>query len=244
MNTRPNSLELPLGPLVAKLLNHTSITRDDIEQLYSLAIEVKTLKRGQELVSQGQTLNGIHFVQKGWASRKKLLKDGTVFTLGFLLPGDCTGLTSAMGFTFDHSIEAVTDLTVVRVDSAAFNHLKISNPRLIHGFSLIRLANESINRSQMVNLGAMPAEHRIGHLLCDLIQRARQSDPDGQEPLLVPLSQVEIASATGLSSVHVNRVLQRLRKEELVDTHQGGLRVRDWNRLATFTGYENTDPVK
>lgn len=244
MNTQLNRLTPPLGPLVAKLQSCTTITKDDAEQIYSVAIEVKSLKRGQKLVSQGQTLNDIHFIQKGWASRKKLLKDGTAFTLGFLLPGDCTGLTSALGYAFDYSIEAVTDLTVVRADSEAFSRLKIDNPRLAHGFTLIRLTNESINRSQMIHLGAMPAENRVGHLLCDLIHRARQADPENPEALIVPLSQVELASATGMSPVHVNRVLRKFREEDLVEIHQGGLRVRNWHKLATHTGYENTDPVK
>ncbi|BES72949.1 Crp/Fnr family transcriptional regulator [Marinobacter nanhaiticus D15-8W] len=245
MNTRPDPLKTPLGPLVAKLQKCTFVTHEDAEELYSLALEVRTLKRGQELVSQGQTLNDLHFVQKGWACRKKLLKDGTAFTIGYLLPGDCTGLTSAMGYTFDHAIEAVTDLTVVRVDTQSFNELKTSNPRLAQGFSLIRLTNEFISRSQMINLGAMPAEQRIGQLLCDLIHRAEQSDPDGKNSLTVPLSQIDIASATGLSPVHVNRVLQKLRKEGLVDTHQqGGIRLSNWEKLAAFSGYEKTDPVK
>jgi CRP-like cAMP-binding protein len=94
------------------------------------------------------------------------------------------------------------------------------------------LIDASIAREWVVNVGRRPAYQRLAHLLCEMRVRlnavGRVADGMSFEWLV---TQAEVADAMGLSSVHVNRILQQLRREELIVTQGNEIRVLDWERL-------------
>ena len=75
------------------------------------------------------------------------------------------------------------------------------------------LVDEATLREWLVNIGARTAEQRIAHLLCEMLLRLRSVGLTNGDAYELPLTQVEIADTMGLSNVHANRMLQRLRKE-------------------------------
>ena len=56
----------------------------------------------------------------------------------------------------------------------------------------------------------------------------------------LPITQSEIADATGLSPVHVNRTLQELRNEGLIEWKGRTLVASNWRALTVAAGFDPT----
>jgi CRP-like cAMP-binding protein len=94
-------------------------------------------------------------------------------------------------------------------------------------------------RAWIVNMGRRHALERVAHLFSELSTRLMgMSDPPGQ-PLHFPLTQEEIADALGLTAVHVNRVLNELRRRGLITSRRGGLTVLDLPMLKQMAGFND-----
>ncbi|MGH7021426.1 MAG: Crp/Fnr family transcriptional regulator [Brevundimonas sp.] len=94
--------------------------------------------------------------------------------------------------------------------------------------------DESFLINQVVRLGRQSAVERLAHLLLELRYRQTLVDPDIDAAFRLPLTQDELADATGLSTVHVNRTLQQLRREGFLDLAQGEAVLRHTERLAAI----------
>jgi CRP-like cAMP-binding protein len=86
-------------------------------------------------------------------------------------------------------------------------------------------------------LSARPAEQRVAHLLCELLVRLRVVGLVDGGQYELPLTQKELGDTTGLSNVHVNRVLRRLRGEGLITFKDKHLVILDVERLNAFSGF-------
>ena len=93
------------------------------------------------------------------------------------------------------------------------------------------LIDASIFREWVVNVGRRDARARIAHLLCELALRLERTGAGRDGSFDLPLTQEQLADATGLTAVHTNRTLQSLRREGLIQLSNGILRVLDWEGL-------------
>ena len=99
------------------------------------------------------------------------------------------------------------------------------------------LVDEATLREWLVNVGARDAHARVAHLLCELLLRLRTVGLTNGDKYELPISQVELADTVGLSTVHVNRVLQRLRSLDLITLKGGHLVILDVAKLNEFAGF-------
>jgi CRP-like cAMP-binding protein len=56
----------------------------------------------------------------------------------------------------------------------------------------------------------------------------------------MPITQAELADATGLSTVHVNRTMQELRANGLIRTKGGLVIIQDWDALRQAGEFDPT----
>ena len=84
----------------------------------------------------------------------------------------------------------------------------------------------------VVNVGRRDARTRISHLLCELALRIQTAGVSNGLAFNFSLTQEQLADATGLTSVHTNRVLQALRKDGLITLASNRLQILDWKALA------------
>ena len=102
------------------------------------------------------------------------------------------------------------------------------------------LVDAAIFREWMANVGRRNAKERISHLLCEMALRWKAVDLARDHSYPLPVTQTELADATGLSAVHVNRVLQELKAEGLVSVRSLTVSVADWEGLKETAGF---DPI-
>ena len=84
----------------------------------------------------------------------------------------------------------------------------------------------------IINLGRKQALGRIAHLLCEIGYRLEYAGAGSRTDYRLTLTQETLSDITGLTAVHVNRMLQRLKREKIVTVHGGRVKVADWDQLA------------
>jgi CRP-like cAMP-binding protein len=224
---------------VHKLANLAAFSPEETEALARVSADVRQVAAGQEIVSEGDMPRVAHAVMEGFACRYKELSDGKRQILDFILPGDlCDGHMLFMA-AMDHSIGCLSPCRVAYVPHADLLRLTEDYPRIARALWWSSLVQESIAREWLLNLGRRPAHQRIGHLLCELCFRlAAVGLVEGQEYQL-PIRQIDIADATGLTPVHTNRVLQDLRRRGLIALQGSTLTIANLGKIESFSGFDD-----
>ena len=89
----------------------------------------------------------------------------------------------------------------------------------------------SVFREWILNVGQRDARQRIAHLLCELALRQEEAGLCEGPDYEWPMTQEQIGDATGLTSVHVNRTVQRMRIDGLISTSKQHVTITDWPSL-------------
>ena len=224
--------------LINKLQQFTRFSAENRESLYRVTAErVRGFAAREDLSREGDAPTAIFIMLRGWACRYKFLDDGRRQILAFFLPGDLCDLNIFILRRRDHSIGALTDVTAAEVSRAQFDELMVAHPRVTQALLWDSLVTMSIQREWTMNLGQRDALERIAHLLCELYLRLRGAGVADDGRCAFPVTQADLADATGLSKVHVNRTLQELRQEGLIRLVNRQLTILDLEglkRIALF----------
>ena len=175
---------------------------------------------GARLVRGGD--EDARLLTQGWAARVRWLGDGRRQIFNFHLAGDLLQLP--LRTATDAAIVALT--AVQTVDAGLLIHAARTDragPALIRAVEESDAFDASLIMDQVVRLGRLQAYERMAHLILELYRRAVSAGLAVEGRMPFPLTQEMLADATGLSIVHVNRMLQRLRTERLVDVRHGQL---------------------
>lgn len=118
--------------------------------------------------------------------------------------------------------------------------LILTRPTLTRAFWWTQLVDEDTLRAWLVSMGRRDSQKRVAHLMCELYVRARNVGLTGDGRFEMPLTQAVIGDALGLTGVHVNRVLRRLRLSGMMELAAGSLVIADVARLAAVAGFDET----
>lgn len=205
------------NPLIRKLEHFARLSADDRRMLDRVASErVRRVGPREDVIHEGDRPWDVCLILSGWACRYKMLEDGRRQIVSFLLPGDLCDLNVFVLREMDHSIGAVTPVTIAELSRETFEAVALGHPRVTQALWWETLVAAAIQREWTVSLGQRSAFERLAHLLCELFIRLRTAGLTEGDTCELPLTQSELADATGISTVHVNRTLQELRAAGLV----------------------------
>lgn len=182
---------------------------------------------GRDLACEGEPANSIRMMLSGWAARYKTLEDGRRQIINLVLPGDTCDAQIYLVKRLDHSIVALTNVSYAELDRERFERLIAIDRGLAEAFWCETLSNAAVQREWTLNLGRRDALERVAHLLCEVMARLRVVGLSDGRSCSFPMTQMDLADATGLSVVHVNRTLQELRSAGLIVLRDRTLTVRD-----------------
>jgi CRP-like cAMP-binding protein len=215
-----------LSHLVRKLEQFVRLSPADRAMLTRSAAErVRTFGSRVDIVREGDKPKDVHLILSGWACRYKQLEDGRRQIVSFFLPGDICDLNIFILREMDHSIGTITSVTIADLSRDFFDEISAGYPRIATAFWWESLVNSAIQREWTMSLGQRTASERMAHLLCEIFFRLRLAGLTRGDACDFPLTQADLADATGLSKVHVNRTLQELRAAELVALKGKSLRI-------------------
>lgn len=224
--------------LLAKLKAFSALSPEDEEALRDMCSNFHNVAARRDIVSEGDTPEHVHVMLEGWAARYKVLPDGSRQIVAFLIPGDFCDVHVTIVRRVDHGIVALTPAKVAFVHREVMKGLPMNRPRV--GLALWRatLVDEAVLRSWIVSIGRRDALERIAHLLCELHARLALVGLAKNGRFALPLTQEVIADATGLTPVHVNRMVQQLRAKDLIVLESGYLTIPDTAALAKLAAFD------
>lgn len=227
--------------LVTKLRRYIDLNDAEVAALDHLIRDPHAMKSGADLILEGTNPENVFLLLEGWGYRYSILRNGNRQIFGYLLPGDLCDVHVFMLEQMDHSVGLLSNAKVVKVPAVEMLDLLNRFPRIERALWIATLTAESTLRQWVVNIGQRDAFERIGHLFCELWQRMRAVGlVSADEKFDLPLTQTELADTVGLTSVHVNRTLQRLREGGFITLSKGLLTILDPKGLADISGFDGS----
>lgn len=234
---------LERSKLVTKLSSFMELTESETACLADLQSKSTTVRRGRELVQQGEKGQVAYVLQSGWGCSYKTLSDGGRQVITFPIAGDCVGLRSVLLRTSDHSFSALTNAMVSRVEFPRMMKLFNEFPRLGTAILWATSRDEAITVDHLASVGRRTAIERTAHFFLELWDRLRLVGLADETEFHCPLNQYELADALGLSAIHVNRVLRELREVKLLTFNAQRVVFLDMPECRLLAGYEVVETV-
>lgn len=224
---------------VQKLQGFAPLADSDVSALEKATSSPSEFHARKHLIREGDRPGAVFVVLEGWAIRYKVLPAGTRQIMAFMMPGDACDLHNAMLAEMDHSIETVTRASVATISRQTMDELMSAHPAVARAMYIAQLVDESTLRAWIVSLGRRSSTERAAHLLLELYVRAVKVGLIVGGDMELPLTQTVIADALGMTPVHINRVLQALRKSGAVELRRGHLRIPDPAGLTRLSGFDD-----
>lgn len=220
-----------IGALLRKLGRFAQLTGEEKQALAASARQFRQCNAHEDVVREGEPCTSIHMLLSGFACCQKSLPDGRRQIIGFLLPGDMFDQRSLLQQQLGHTISTLTPARIAVIARETLLELTERYPRLTRALWWAALLEESIAREWLLNLGQKTAIERLAHLFCELLLRLRAAGVASGNSCELPLTQADLADACALSTVHINRTLQELRRQELISVRGKTLIVHNFERL-------------
>lgn len=227
-----------VNPFVKKLRGLAELTDEDARALAHVTAQPRHYAARSDLIREGDEPGPMFVVLEGWACRYKILPSGTRQIMAFLMPGDACDLHVKLLAEMDHSIQAITPATVATVSKDDMATLIERHPNIAAAMYSAQLVDEGVMRAWIVSMGRRSSTERVAHLICELYLRARNIGLTGEGEFPLPLSQLVLADALGMTAVHINRVLKNLRLDGVMALQRGGVTLLDPVKLVRIAGFD------
>lgn len=226
------------NPFIVKLRKSNALREEDLATIERCMGPPRRLAARTDIVSEGDRPGTCLVLIEGLVGRYKQLKNGRRQILSFQVPGDFVDLHSFVLGRLDHSMAALCACRIAPISHSAMQEILNEHPRISLAFLRESMIDAAVFRDWVVNLGQRPGYGRLAHAFCELVCRLRAVGQMKGDSFHFPVTQEELGQAVGLSAVHVNRVMQRLKANGLV-THQAGqLIIEDWEGLQRAGDFE------
>jgi CRP-like cAMP-binding protein len=232
--------EGPIEALQRKLELLSELSDEDRRALADLPYSLSTVGPGHHLVREGDHPTHCCLLVQGYACRYKVTAAGARQIVSFHMKGDILDLQHLLLATADHHVQAITEVIVAWVPKGAIRAVAHKRPAVADALWKDTLIDASVFREWVLNVGRRDAKSRIAHMLCEFIVRCEAAGLGSAERFLLPITQEQIADATGLTSVHVNRMLRALEEDGVIQRKGREIAVRDWARMRRIADF---DPV-
>lgn len=222
-----------------RLSHFLELTDAEEKALARLEENRRHFKRGDLIRQQGESADELFIVNKGWAFSYIRLADQRRQILRLEFPGDLMGTSSIAFGQASDSLLAVTDCVLCPIERPAIRELFEEHSRLGTLLFLISQAERVSMDDRLASIGRTSAKSRVAALLLDIIVRYRIMNGDDLEGVEIPLTQEDIGDATGLTSVHVNRMMQELSRDGLISRNRHEVTILDEEKLVELAEYVN-----
>lgn len=227
-----------LQRFLARLLSRSRLSGEEQQALLSLNCRQAQVPARIDIVSPGETVDSACLIARGLAARFDQMRNGQRQIVAFHIPGDMCDLHSVVAPTAAWGIVALTACAVSYIPHRSLSELAQRYPAIALAFWRDGTADGSILAKWVGNLGRQDARARLAHVLCEMGVRMEQAGLGTRTSYLFGATQDQLADALGLTAVHVNRTLQRLRGEGVVATHSHRVEILDWERLADIAEFD------
>lgn len=223
-----------------RLARHVRLDAEQESALTAVSARERVFDVGDVVVERGDRPTEAFVVCEGWAARTVSLSGERTQIVNFMLPGDLFDLQVLAGGPADHTVRALTPLSIRSVEREEVLRLLAAGSPLAPALWWAVVQEEAILREQVVRNGRRTARERVAHLLLELHERLRSAGLAEEESFVLPVGQAAIADALGLSYVHVSRVLSHLERNGLIARSRGLVTFTDRPEIESMCGFSGS----
>jgi CRP-like cAMP-binding protein len=223
--------------LLQRLTGLVPLSAEELSALEHSAGPTRLYRPHEDLAREGESAMSVGLLVSGFAFRCRVLPDGRRQILSYLIPGDLCDTRQLLTGAASHTVSTLTAANVVPFAREDMLRLVERFPRVGQALCWVALIEEGITREWLVNIGQRTALERLAYLLCEIFTRMEAVGLTDRGRCELPLTQVELADSVALSTVHVNRTLQELRRRGLVSMSSGMLEIHEFDALQTLAGF-------
>lgn len=231
------SAEDPVACLVRKLRVRDQVSDAEADILRQAVARVEDIPAGRTLVVPEQKLDHSMLIVSGFVARYKDLSNGQRQITDIHVAGDFTDLHGFVLKRLEHHVGTLTPIQMAFVPHERLTRISEEHPHLLRMLWLSTLIDAAIQRERMLSVGRRSAVARVAHLMCELYTRLGLVNQVDGTSFALPVTQMDIADVTGLTSVHVNRMLREIRDRGLMTFRNAIVEIHDLaglERLADF----------
>jgi CRP-like cAMP-binding protein len=223
------------NPWVMKMEQFTAFTKEERARLHAIVTSKQRVFQAQEdVIADGAHSDYCHVLLTGLACRYKILPDGERQIMAFLVPGDLCDAEIFVLKRMDHAVGTLTPSTTAMIHSSEMKTLLREASPISEALWWGTMTDLGVLRERILDLGRRDSSERLAHLLYEMLVRYRVSGATKTNSIDFPVTQTDLADATGMTPSHVNRVLQRFREEGMIELRSKTLTVTDPARLKSL----------
>jgi CRP-like cAMP-binding protein len=226
--------------LIRKLQTISGLGQSDTAILESVAIQEKEYQANADILRDGDQPTLSFVVLDGLIGSTKMTGDGKRQITSVFVPGDIPDLHGLHLSVMDCSFTPLMPSRVGFMRHDALRAICDQHPSIMRVFWRSTVIDAAIYREWVTNVGRRDAYTRMAHILCELIVRLRSVGRIEDHVARLPITQAALGDALGLSTVHVNRVLQDLRRDGLISTVGSRFHATDWAGLIRAGDFDGT----
>ncbi len=199
---------------------------------------------GTPLLSEGSNAPQLYTALSGMGLRYKLLVDGRRQVISFVFPGDFLGLQAGVMREMNHSVEATTAMRLCVFDRSELFTMFRQMPQRGYDLTWVAASQERFLGEAMTSIGQKSAVERIAWALARVFRRLQAIGLGKEVTVPMPYRQQDLADALGLSLVHTNKTLARMREKQLMSWSDGVLNVPNIEALERLGLVEDSEVPK
>ena len=224
---------------VNRLLSRSILTNEEAGAVLGLSGRLKNVVAHTDFVRQGEQVDHSCLIVDGLVGRFGQNSEGARQTTCLYIQGDMADLPSVVSPKAGWGLAALTPTTILRVPHAELRGIAAKYSGVAEAFWRDCVADGSIFSEWVVNVGRRDALARLAHLICEMAIRCERAGQGDKLSFPLPITQADIGDATGLTSVHVNRMLKELRSRAIVEVRSGIVTISDWEQLVSVGEFDD-----
>jgi len=233
----PGGLTLGGSCLAERLGHFVRLSTAESEALDGLEDQARSLRRSAVVISENDKPRELFIVRSGWLHSSAVLGNGSRQILRFHFAGDVLGLSLLAFADSPETVTAVTDVELCPFSRERFAAVISDHPRIAALMLGLSVADRVSLADRLASIGRTSARARVGALICEIFARMRQLGAANADGIQLPLTQEEIGDATGLTAVHVNRMMRALVEDGIIARNGNHIRLLDEKRLTAEANY-------
>jgi len=232
-------------PFVHRLQRLDLLNSEDFNYAENLIQGQKDIDSGISIIETGNTQEQIFVVLEGWAVKYKILENGNRQIVNFIVSGDIIGLFSPIFKCPEHTVESICPMKLGSFPANRLVETFREAPRLALGLAWMAGQDERILEEQIVRIGRRNSIKRMAHLFVELHRRLRLSGHTLEQAIILPVNQLLLSDALGLSHIHAHRVFRELERNNLIKRFSGYIVLENLSMLASLADFDESylEPV-
>jgi CRP-like cAMP-binding protein len=223
--------------MVEKFRHYIDLTEEEEKLILTLEENKEHYKYGEKIRRKGDKAECLYIIKEGWAFTSATIDHDVRSIFNIELEGDIVGV-SELSFNknlFD--ITALTDTVVCPFPKTHLNDLFSKSDRLSRLFYTILSREQSMLYERIISLGRRTALEKVAHLILEISVRLSVRNISIKDRFHFPIRQEHIADLLGLSSIHVNRSMNELKRHGYIEYDRTSLKILDRERLFNLANF-------